>query len=202
MRRPGFTCFGYGSLVNRRTLPAESVFRPARLAGWRRAWRLAGDSTFGKRCTLTVVPDAGASILGVMVSQPVRHRDTMSKREAHYDPVTLGANDVEWLGDPDPEDETDWADAFVHVGKPEFMKPGDADHPVMLSYVDVVIAGFREQFGDDGAAHFIETTLDWHVPVLDDRRAPRYPRVVPVSDADRRFVDQILAQIPATMIDG
>ena len=193
-----FTCFGYGSLVNVRTLLPGTEVRSARVRGWRRAWRLSGDSTFGNRCTLTVVPDEGAAILGVMVVQHADHRAALSAREVHYVPTPLSADSVEWLDPPG----VGWPDAFIHVGRPEYVRAGGPGHPVMMSYLDVVIAGFRGRFGDEGAEHFVDTTLDWHVPVLNDRASPRYPRWVPVEAADRAFVDALVRRMPLTVIDS
>ena len=42
------------------------------------------------------------------------------------------------------------------------------------------------------------TTDGWHVPVLDDRAAPRYPRAQTLTDRERILVDDALATAGAT----
>ncbi|HEX2257520.1 MAG TPA: gamma-glutamylcyclotransferase family protein, partial [Afifellaceae bacterium] len=79
-----FTCFGYGSLVNPATLAPDIVAVPVRLSGWRRAWRLAGPSSYGRRCTLNVVPDPGCVIDGVVIAQPHGRLAALDRREAEY----------------------------------------------------------------------------------------------------------------------
>ena len=61
-------------------------------------------------------------------------------------------------------------------------------------------AGFRRMFGEEAVAHFAATTADWHVPVLDDRAAPRYPRAVLVSDHERAAVDRLVADNALSVI--
>ena len=185
-----FTCFGYGSLVNRRTLPEHAELRRVRVRGWRRAWRLAGESSFGRRCTLTVVTDPDSEIAGVVVAQKHEGREDLDRREKHYDPHVIEPADLTWIdGQPDR-----WPEPFIFVSKPEHTRQGDDDHPVYLSYIDVVISGFMDQFGEDGARHFVETTLDWHVPVVNDRANPRYARSLELSRHDHDLCDRILGE--------
>ena len=109
----------------------------------------------------------------------------------------LDRDSVDWLDDrPD-----DWPDPFIHIGVAEHRRSGDRDHPVLLSYVDTVIAGFLNRFGENGPQHFVDTTLDWHVPVLNDRRDPRYSRAVRPTCDERARVDALMASLGVTMID-
>ncbi len=191
-----FTCFGYGSLVNRATLPEDSVSARVRVRGWRRAWRHSVGSDAGRRCTLTVIPDPNCSILGTVVAQPGHHDDTMQRREALYHRVDIPSDDVDWL-DQRPDG---WPEPFIHVGEPAYNRPGDHDHPVLLSYVETVMSGFFRTFGDDGPRHFLETTADWHVPVMDDRTAPIYSRATQIDDIERSLIDGLLDEIGVTRI--
>ncbi|MBZ8134186.1 gamma-glutamylcyclotransferase family protein [Afifella sp. IM 167] len=191
-----FTCFGYGSLVNAATLSETTEVAPARLKGWRRAWRHSGVTPYGQRCTLTVVPDADCEIWGVVVAIPLEERPHLDRREAQYEAVLLSPGDVTWTaGRPEA-----WPDPHLWVGHAEYGRAGDADFPVMLSYLDVVLAGFFAEFGEAGVSHFLETTADWHVPILDDRAKPRYPRALLLSDADRAMVDGAIRAAGATKI--
>ena len=73
-------------------------------------------------------------------------------------------------------------------------QPANPDAPIKLSYLDVVVEGFAQEFGLDGVARFFDTTTGWG-PVLDDRTAPLYPRARPVAPALRRLVDDQLANM-------
>ena len=186
-----FTCFGYGSLVNKDTLATGTPAIRVRVAGWRRAWRHSGLTAFGRRCTLTVYRDPDSAIDGVVIAQPLDTLPALDRREGQYGrhPVETGA--LEWL-DPRPDG---WPAPFVYVGNDEHRRPGDAEHPVMLSYLDVVIAGFLRTFGETGADRFRHTTDDWHVPVLNDRAAPRYPRALSLNSGERGRVDRFLDEL-------
>ena len=65
-------------------------------------------------------------------------------------------------------------------------------HPILLSYLDVVIQGYLRHFGPDGVARFVATTEGWNAPVLNDRAAPLYPRAQRLTAAETGLVDTIL----------
>ena len=192
-----FTCFGYGSLVNRQKLPADAQSVRVQVHGWRRAWRLAVGRSGRPRCTLTVIPDPAGAILGTVIAQPKHHETALHEREAHYQRRALDESTVDWLDDRPAE----WPDPFIHVGISEHHRRGGKGHPVLLSYVDTVIAGFQHEFGEDGPRHFAETTLDWHVPVLNDRKAPHYSRAISLPDEELAKVDDLLAGLGVTVIE-
>lgn len=193
-----FTCFGYGSLVNTDTLAPGTRAVRVRVTGWRRAWRHSGLTAFGRRCTLTVYSDPESAIDGVVIAQPVDTLAALDQREGQYTRHAVDAGALEWL-DARPDG---WPDPFVYVGNTEHRRPGDADHPIMLSYLDVVIAGFLRTFGASGADHFLKTTDDWHVPVLNDRAAPRYPRALSLSPGERGQVDRCLEELAVIPIQA
>jgi hypothetical protein len=175
--------FGYGSLVNRRT-HIYSNAHPATARGWRRAWRFAPqrDTAF-----LTVVPDPGCAIEGLIAQVPDNDWRTLDQREAAYDrlPASLCIDHQ--------RDEIENI-AIYAIPKQDLNLP-DQDHPVLLSYLDVVIQGYLDEFGAEGAARFFATTLGWDAPVLDDRATPRYPRAQSLTDSERMVVDQALDQL-------
>jgi cation transport protein ChaC len=193
-----FTCFGYGSLVNANTLAPGTRGVRVRVTGWRRAWRHSGLTAFGRRCTLTVYRDCDSAIDGVVIAQPVDTLAALDRREGQYTRHALDAGELEWLDAP-PDG---WPAPFLYVGNAEHCRPGDADHPIMLSYLDVVIAGFLRTFGASGADHFLQTTDDWHVPVLNDRAAPRYPRALSLSSSERQRVDRCLEELAIVPIQA
>ena len=198
MEMPGlFTCFGYGSLVNRDTLPGDAKSARVRVSGWRRAWRHSSLSSTVRRCTLTVIPDPDCTIFGTIVAQPLVQAETLQKREAQYGKIDLAPAAIEWV-DERPDH---WPEPFIHVGEAEHARPGDHDHPVLLSYLDTVVSGFLLTFGNDGPRHFMDTTADWHVPVLNDRRDPLYPRAPRLTTEETALVDDLLAEAGAKLFE-
>jgi hypothetical protein len=92
----------------------------------------------------------------------------------------------------------------VHIYK---VQPGNdaapsVRHPILLSYLDTVIKGYLDVFGEAGVADFFATTDGWDSPIHNDRAAPVYPRHQQLSDYLRDFVDQKLAAVDANVIDG
>lgn len=191
-----FHYFGYGSLVNADTRPPESRAVPGRLNGWIREWRLAGTMPGGGACGLTIRPHAGASIAGVLVADHVSRLPELDAREHRYDRLAVGQG----MFTPD---ETGLAhrEAFVYRAKSEHRRWGDTATPVLLSYVDCVLAGFHSHWGEAGVRDFIATTEGWHVPILNDRKQPRYVRAVNISDNLRVLIDAALAEAGARIID-
>ena len=172
--------FGYGSLVNRMThgfTPAHT----ARARGWRRAWRFTADR---KVAYLTAVPDPACEIEGLIAQVPPDGWAALDLREQAYERrdaagcVQHAADGVDQLA--------------IYAIAPQNHFPPDDAHPVLLSYLDVVIQGYLSEFGEAGAERFFDTTTGWEAPILDDRADPQYPRAQQLDDAERAFVDRRL----------
>lgn len=172
--------FGYGSLVNRRTHGYDPAFA-AQAQGWRRAWR----ATETRRIAyLTVLPDPGSVIDGLVAAVPGRDWDALDAREAAYDRLdATGAALHDLPGAP--------AVAIYAIPAGAHHPPDDRS-PILQSYLDVVMQGFLHQFGAEGLARFVATTDGWHAPVLQDRAAPVYPRHQSLTAAERRILDDVL----------
>ncbi len=173
--------FGYGSLVNPATHGYHNA-RPARLAGWQRRWV----STSLRPVAYLSVEPADAEIAGLVAEVPDGDWSALDAREAAYDkhPVTV---QLHACG-------SDSA-ARVYAVAPTHAAPPDTAHPVLLSYIDTVVQGFLEIFGEAGVAAFFATTKGWHCPILDDRAAPRYPRATVLAPPERALVDRHLAAV-------
>ena len=61
--------------------------------------------------------------------------------------------------------------------------------PILLSYLDAVIQGFHQLFGQEGVARFFDTTDGWETEILDDRARPHYPRAQRLRPVQRALVD-------------
>lgn len=175
--------FGYGSLVNRATHDYPRT-RPARLDGWRRVWV---HTTLRPVAYLSVEP-AECSIEGLVAEVPDADWAALDERERAYDrhPVSAILHECGSM-----------AAAQVYAVPPNHAASPDVAHPVLLSYIDTVVQGFLDVFGEAGAERFFATTAGWHAPIVNDRAAPRYSRHQPPTAWQREFVDAHLAAVSA-----
>ena len=178
--------FGYGSLVNRATHVFDDAHR-ASVAGWRRAWRA---TDLRQEAFLTVLPDADSHIDGLIAGVPGPDWAALDQREAAYGRVPVSDHVTHPLPHR-PEI------AIYAIPEGRHHAPTN-DHPVLLSYIDVVLQGYLREFGPKGLTHFLDTTDGWHAPVLDDRAKPRYPRHQRLSPWEQEQVDAGLARVGAT----
>lgn len=180
--------FGYGSLVNRGTLPPEATPVRARLTGFRRAWRAASFAAGRGVCALSVEPAEGAEIRGFLVREPADGLARLDAREHRYHRHRLpgGRLALENGGGAAP-------DIWLYRAQAPINRWGDADTPIWLSYLDCVLQGFYREWGEEGLAHFIATTDGWHVPVVDDRERPAYARAQALTAEEREAIDAALA---------
>ena len=172
--------FGYGSLVNRGTHDYEDA-RPATLTGWRRVWRHA---VLRPVAFLSVEPCPGAQIAGLTASVPAAAQSALKDRERAYETrdVTAAIH-----GEATP--------TYLFEIAGQLLEPPSVAHPILLSYIDVVVQGYLHLGGPTAVGAFAETTAGWHAPVLDDRAAPLYPRAQTLEDGERRMVDDLLVQM-------
>ena len=174
--------------MNRDTHDFASV-RTATLKGWRRIWR---HTSLRKLAYLTVVPDANGSIDGLIAAVPGTDWAALDLREAAYD-RHQATHQISHDLDHQPE-------IVVYAIPDNKHTAPSADHPVLLSYIDVVTQGYLREFGAEGAARFFTTTDGWDMPVLDDRAAPVYPRHQRLSRSETSFVDDQLGALSVRMI--
>jgi gamma-glutamylcyclotransferase (GGCT)/AIG2-like uncharacterized protein YtfP len=187
MEHPFF--FGYGSLVNRATHDYRAA-HAARVTGWRRAWK---HTLTRPVAYLTAVPDETSEIDGLIAEVPRADWVALDQREHAYDRVRAAG--VSHPLATSPEVHIYW----VPDGKHE---PASHAHPILLSYLDVVVQGYLREFGEAGVERFFRTTDGWEGPVLNDRLAPRYPRHQPLSRGEHGLVDAWLAALSVEVIDG
>ncbi|QMU58626.1 MAG: gamma-glutamylcyclotransferase [Boseongicola sp.] len=155
--------FGYGSLVNRATHDYVQA-HPARIAGWRRAWR----HVEGRRVAfLTAVPDSESQIDGLLAEVPGGAWADLDAREHSYDRIGAPSVQHDLIGNPDIQ---------IYHAPPERHVNASNHRPILLSYIDVVVQGYLREFGDQGVTNFFETTDGWDAPILNDRDDPIYPR--------------------------
>ena len=182
--------FGYGSLVNATTHDFADP-RPARLTGWRRAWR---HTDLRPVAFLTAIPAPGHEIAGVIAQVPHADWEALDQREWAYDRIPASAEITHALT-TDPE-------ISVYAVPEDRQNDGSETHPVLLSYLDVVVQGYLRVFGEQGVQHFFDTTDGWEAPFLDDRAEPRYPRHRQLSHAETALVDAHLDRLGVRPLAG
>ena len=73
----------------------------------------------------------------------------------------------------------------------------------LTGYLDVVLRGYTEVFGQGGARAFMATTDGWETPILDDRASPCYPRHQEITAEERTLHDTLIAEAGARVLaDG
>lgn len=186
MKTPSF--FGYGSLVNTATHSYPDP-RPVTLQGWRRMWR---HTTLQETPFLTVVPDPASRIDGLLAHVPGDDWAALDERERGYFRSIVQDHAIT---PPQPD-----LAVQVYQTKTEHDMPAGHSHPILMSYLDVVVQGFSRVFGEEGVARFFATTSGWDAPVLDDRSAPRYPRAQILSAQEVALVDHHLAALSVDVL--
>ena len=180
--------FGYGSLVNRATHAFTDAHR-ARLRGWRRVWR---HTTLRPVAYLTGVPAPGHVIDGLIAHVPGDDWAALDHRERAYDRAAV-------TGDTDHPVTRALEIQVYAIPEGKHGRP-DETHPVLLSYLDVVVQGYLREFGEDGVGRFFDTTDGWDVPIMDDRADPIYSRHQRLHADEAALVHDHLRAVGARLI--
>ncbi len=179
--------FGYGSLVNTKT-HTYSDPHPARLSGFRRAWVATDLRPFA---FLSAEPDDTTEIDGLIAHVPDNNWAALDEREFAYD--RLSATHAVTHSKTEP------LSIAVYSVAPERRTTPTEPPKILLSYLDVVIQGYFDIFGEAGVADFFATTVGWGA-VLDDRTAPIYPRHQNLTPAQTALVDGHLASLNTPIV--
>lgn len=172
--------FGYGSLVNTSTHNYPNV-RRERISGWARAWCHTAQRQVA---FLSAVPDPRSEIEGLSADVPGGDWAALDTREYAYERRALSA----------PQ-----GTAIYTIPSGQHA-PASTAHPILLSYLDVVVQGYLREFGEAGGAMFFATTHGWDAPILDDRKAPQYPRHQVLSADETSFVDMSLDALECSFL--
>ncbi|MFZ1726391.1 MAG: gamma-glutamylcyclotransferase family protein [Albidovulum sp.] len=176
--------FGYGSLVNRATHDYAPTV-PARLNGWRRVWR----HTVMRPYAFLSVEPAETAIDGIIAAVPGGDWAALDLREAAYRRTALATETL--------DHEACWTQSVeIYAVAAEHADPA-ARHPILLSYLDVVVQGFLREFGTGGTYDFFASTEGWQTAILNDRAAPIYPRHQQLTPDETAFVDNTLHRFVA-----
>jgi len=167
--------FGYGSLVNLST-HSYKTYQKTYVDGWRRRWchTILRSTPF-----LSVYPVANQRIYGLTAKVTNDDWTELDKRENGYERLEISSTSL-----TGPTQKTQ----IYSVPNKNF-RYTNINNRILLSYLDCVIQGYLQQFGEEGAASFFETTDDWNIKINNDRLNPIYPRHVEISKSEKAFVD-------------
>ncbi|ESQ10585.1 MAG: hypothetical protein N838_18710 [Thiohalocapsa sp. PB-PSB1] len=171
---------GYGSLMQtaskRSTEPDAGENLPVLVTGFQRAWNTHG---VYPTCYLGVQRSSGAAMVAALYrSFPEDGKLSADAREIDYCRASVAADSVKMLDASSvPADSQIW----IYVNKPETLKAPDEGHPIVQSYVDIVIIGcmeLQQRVADpefDFVEQCIKTTAGWSKHWVNDRLYPRRP---------------------------
>ncbi len=186
-----FGVFGYGSLVNLNTLKADIVTRKCNLLHWRREWKhIIKYQSYGQVCGLTATSDANNSIDGLLQLCTEDELQKLDKREQGYHRILIDVNDI--LCDDLPALEG----LFIYTSDRQYYGDGSQAYPIWYSYLETVILGYWQVFGEDGVNKFITSTHGWSTPILDDRNEKIYPRARVLSYEEIDLCELLIGRIP------
>ena len=188
--------FGYGSLVNRRTLRTEIIHAvPAALRGWRRLWRPRPDMPGFPAALLSVRREESASVDGLLVFDHADNLAAVDLRETHYvrHPV---------LGEHLKLAAPLAVQCPIYVYEATHEIPFHPDPAMILqSYLDAVMQGFLTEHGEGGLQRFLRETQNFETPIYRDRSATAYPRAVALTDLEAELFDRLLVGQGASYVD-
>ncbi|MCW4630360.1 MULTISPECIES: gamma-glutamylcyclotransferase [Marinomonas] len=138
---------------------------------------------------MVIAPEKACN--GVLVEVPHDQFPLFDERERGYRRSMIKSEQLTpYQQDALPEG-TYWVYHTDEVTQP------DQDCPIALSYLDVILSGCLEH-GDEFAQDFLTLTKGWSSPLLNDRKAPRYPRVQPELSTER--LNTLLAPVTTLSI--
>ncbi|ALN73105.1 MULTISPECIES: gamma-glutamylcyclotransferase family protein [unclassified Aureimonas] len=178
--------FGYGSLVNKRTLRTKFLgIRRAEVRGWRRAWLPRKGQSMA---LLSVRPEDEAVTQGVVVYDLADHLPAVDEREAAYHRRVVMPGHIAVRGHALPD-----VPLFIYEGKPEEPDAAEAGAAILQSYLDAVLQGFLSLYGEEGLQRFVEETEGFETAILTDRSAPLYPRPVMLAEGEAALFDRLVS---------
>ncbi|MCE7028547.1 gamma-glutamylcyclotransferase family protein [Jiella avicenniae] len=177
--------FGYGSLVNPRTLRTKFLgIRRAEAAGWRRFWLPRAANV--EMSLLSVKPDEEAAVHGVVVYDLAEHLPAVDEREAGYARRIVDLSRLEIENPP-----LEGIPVYIYEAEAGTATAEDRQSAILQSYLDAVMQGFRMLYGDDGLSRFVEETHGFETRLLADRAAPLYPRPVSLERGEAELFDRL-----------
>lgn len=178
--------FGYGSLINsasRKITGQTGNTIPAQVFGLVRHWCKIDDSYTVS--PLAVVEGLGC-VNGLLIEVSDAEIKKFDQREAGYKRIAVDLDNIQTLCGSRIE-----TNVWVYVV--EQTKQPCQNSPIVLSYVDTVLAGCLE-ISESFARDFVAQTKGWHFPFKNDRATPIYQRLAGVNNNQLSTIDSLIKQ--------
>ncbi|KAA0970593.1 gamma-glutamylcyclotransferase [Aureimonas fodinaquatilis] len=186
--------FGYGSLVNKRTLRTRFLaIRRAEITGWQRFWI---PRPHPMPALLSVREQASCATQGVVVYELAEHLPLVDEREIGYLRQVVDRERVRVENPPGLD-----VPLFIYEGRRDTPTAEQAGGYILQSYLDAVLQGFHALYGREGVMRFVRETEGFGVALLGDRAEPRYPRSVQLEPGEADFFDALFS-VTNQHIDG
>lgn len=189
--------FGYGSIVNLDTWSHPVAYKPAYLEGWKRSWRHVVHLDCGSFSALTLEPCPNTRIAGLLVATDQVNSEILNNREIGYELMNI--NDAHLSLKDSDTDHT--GDARGYTSRQSHIQTPDNMSPIQQSYLDCVMQGYYNVFGESGVIDFMETTDFWDAPILLDRDNPSYPRPIELTKPQLDLFTQLTEAKELTYIN-
>ncbi|OUS23155.1 gamma-glutamylcyclotransferase ['Osedax' symbiont bacterium Rs2_46_30_T18] len=168
--------FGYGSLINSisRTVTGETGAAVAvKVKGFDRHWSRIS-TAYGMSSVVVVANPLGACN-GVLVEIDEAELSNFDIREGGYQRVLVDSSQVEFY---QQSLDLSAARSEIKIWLYQADKVVDpcSSYPIAFSYLDVILSGCLE-YSQEFCSDFVQLTKGWQHETLNDRLAPRYPRV-------------------------
>ncbi|MEC8080300.1 MAG: gamma-glutamylcyclotransferase family protein [Pseudomonadota bacterium] len=161
---------GYGSLISstsRAKTGETGQVWPVKLKGYERTWSVMSQAL--GMSSVAVIKASDKACNGVLIEVAEDQFPLFDEREHGYERAQVSRSQLH----PYHEEELPEGTYWVYHTK-EVVTPCQ-HYPIVLSYVDVILSGCLEH-GDHFLHDFLSLTQGWRAPLVNDRRAPVYPR--------------------------
>lgn len=175
--------FGYGSLMERASRvsssPDAQVAFPVSVAGVRRGWfdQMPGGHAGWTPTYLGAVEEEGTSTNGVVYRVSQAEFEAYEQRETGYVTTEVDGSRITFY-----DGRTSVPDARFYYFATKTPRAPSASHPIVQSYVDIVMTGAMEQEANYPLAleagfveAFVRETTDWSPHWINDRLYPYRP---------------------------
>lgn len=181
--------FGYGSLISKQSRLATGktgIAIPVTIQGFQRAWNMISPEM--KISGVGVVPQTNSICNGVLVEIDESEIPLFDKRELegsnyNYERLAIPYNQL--VRGEIASSSSMW----IYVVKKPLIPT--LEFPIAQSYLDVILTGCFD-YGETFASEFIQFTLGWEHPWINDRNCPRYTRALALSEIQVSTIDRLL----------
>ena len=176
--------FGYGSLINAKTHNLGGLMTPVKLRNWRRHWKQVVKTPHGEFIAMTIEKEPNSIIDGALISIDQDILKQLDIREAGYQRVLLDCGEFTDLSN-DPANNK----IYTYTTGAVDLSPKKSI-PILQTYIDCILAGVIDFFGENHLSRFVLSTGGWHTPIINDRDSPLYARAQHISSDKLSLIDQ------------